>query len=230
MRTLLYVQVAEEMEKSITQSSFPEGKKLGSERELAARYHVSRNVIRKALRLLSEKGIVEIRQNEGAFVTAASNENIIEILRTMLITNKLYFLQSLEVREALEQAIIEKAILHLNQQKLSHLESIYWEMETLKQKNNIEAFIEKDSKFHEQIAGFIPNPFFQLVLTTFYGMVNKEFFLLTKVTQTALDDTQKEHLQILNSLKTNDKHAARQAVENHMNSIRKDLKKLENLR
>lgn len=64
----LFELVAQQIEASIVEGVFRAGDRLPSERQLAERCGVSRNVVREAVKRLSQKGLVETRSNRGTFV------------------------------------------------------------------------------------------------------------------------------------------------------------------
>jgi GntR family transcriptional repressor for pyruvate dehydrogenase complex len=61
-------QVAEQIRLLITRERLARGQRLPPERDLAARFGVSRPMVSQALRMLSLMGLVEIRQGSGAYV------------------------------------------------------------------------------------------------------------------------------------------------------------------
>ena len=61
----LYEQIADRLETWILANSFEGQKKLPSEQALADEFCVSRNVIREALKLLKERGLVDSRNGTG---------------------------------------------------------------------------------------------------------------------------------------------------------------------
>ncbi|HTJ26074.1 MAG TPA: FadR/GntR family transcriptional regulator [Candidatus Limnocylindria bacterium] len=65
----LHAQVADVLLRSIVTGEVAPGSALPSEPEMSARFGVSRSVIREALRVLGEKGLVEVRHGSGTRVT-----------------------------------------------------------------------------------------------------------------------------------------------------------------
>ena len=63
----LYTDIYKKLEQRIKGMS--EGDKLPSERVMVQEYGVSRNVLREALVLLSDRGMIEIRPGKGSYVT-----------------------------------------------------------------------------------------------------------------------------------------------------------------
>lgn len=65
----LYLQVAEQLRALISEGEFTAGQRLPSERDLAARFQVSRPTIREATIALEIAGAVEVRPGSGVYVT-----------------------------------------------------------------------------------------------------------------------------------------------------------------
>lgn len=67
--TPLYVQLMDEVEKSIIKGVYKPGDKIMTETEMAKEYGVSLITVRKAISSLMEKGLVVKKQGKGTFVT-----------------------------------------------------------------------------------------------------------------------------------------------------------------
>ncbi len=65
----LYLQVAEQLRALIDNGEFAAGQRLPSERDLAARFEVSRPTVREAMIALEIAGAVEVRPGSGVYVT-----------------------------------------------------------------------------------------------------------------------------------------------------------------
>lgn len=60
--------IANQIEKSVLDGELLPKQKIPSERQLTARYGVSRSIVREALRDLQGRGLIETRQGQGSFV------------------------------------------------------------------------------------------------------------------------------------------------------------------
>ena len=68
VRDNLSVQIADRLEDTIVNSdAFPVNEKLPSEQQLAEQYRMSRPVVREALKVLQERGLVALKNGLGAF-------------------------------------------------------------------------------------------------------------------------------------------------------------------
>ena len=69
----LSVRIADRLAEMIVHGRFAPGDKLPSEPELSHELNVSRTTLREALRILSTRGLVEVRRGVGTFVTESRN-------------------------------------------------------------------------------------------------------------------------------------------------------------
>ncbi len=78
-----YKWVAERLEELIERNIRAGIQKLPSEQELCKRYHVSRQTVRTALKLLEEDGVIVSKQGSGSYITGRSSKpfgNVIGVL------------------------------------------------------------------------------------------------------------------------------------------------------
>ena len=68
-RGLLTERIALQLEHGIRNGDIEAGSKLPSERELAAQFGASRNVVREVLRRLEAQHLIEVAPGRGAFVS-----------------------------------------------------------------------------------------------------------------------------------------------------------------
>ncbi len=66
--TPLYLQIEEALTQRIQNGLYPSGSKLPTENELSTTYHVSRVTVRKALKLLEDKGYIDRKVGKGTYV------------------------------------------------------------------------------------------------------------------------------------------------------------------
>lgn len=86
-RNLSY-DVASSIRDAILQGEYPEGSAIPPEPELAEQFGVSRAVIRDATRFLEARGLIEIAQGRGMFVTSSAEEALREVLLIALKKNR----------------------------------------------------------------------------------------------------------------------------------------------
>ncbi|CAB4550306.1 MAG: FCD domain-containing protein [Actinobacteria bacterium] len=126
------------------------GEFLPTEPELGAKYNVSRTSVREAMRVLSAKGLVEIRQKIGTRVQEADRWNIFDsdILRWHHEEGQgdAVMLDLIELRQILEPAAAKLAASRANMDHHSRMKSA---IETMRlELDNPEGFAKADLDFH----------------------------------------------------------------------------------
>ncbi|MGV9811117.1 winged helix-turn-helix domain-containing protein [Streptomyces cellulosae] len=69
-----YVRLADEIEDEIRSGRLPLGAALPGERAMITQYGVSIDTVRRALKLLRERGLVTTVPHKGSFVTGTPND------------------------------------------------------------------------------------------------------------------------------------------------------------
>ena len=139
-------QISNMIETKIKEGEYKVGDKLPTEQELIKIFNVSRNTIREAIQSLTNSGILEKRQGNGTYVVAQERLEV-DFFNVM---NSTTTKDVLEVRNLLEQQIVESAIEKANNEDI---EEIYRCLELRKQDtNSVRENTEADLNFHFAIA------------------------------------------------------------------------------
>ena len=64
----VFEQIADQIEKRILNGELRSGDRLPTERDLAEQFHASRTAVREAMKILAQKGLVEMRPGRGTIV------------------------------------------------------------------------------------------------------------------------------------------------------------------
>ena len=68
-----YMRIARSIAQRIADGELMEGEKLSGRSKLSSEYNVSPETIRRALRLLSDMKVVEVKEQSGVYVLSADN-------------------------------------------------------------------------------------------------------------------------------------------------------------
>lgn len=213
MSNFLYNDISEQLEEKIHDLSV--GAKLPSERTMAEEYGVSRNVLREALRVLSEKGIIEIHSGRGAYVADKQNEKLVSQLESILFENVNSLSDIEEVREAVELAVLEKAVERATEEDIRQLETIYEEME--ESKSNPKKYNSGDIRFHIQLANSTHNSVFPVLISALYNLTDKKLFRITELYPSRVNSGQREHRGIIDAIKKRDVDTVKNIGRKHFN-------------
>ncbi len=85
-----YKWLAERLKEVVQRGLQAGNDKLPSENELCKRYHVSRQTVRQALKLLEQEGIIEKRQGSGSFATGLSSNHTENRIGLLVSTDQDY--------------------------------------------------------------------------------------------------------------------------------------------
>lgn len=211
MSEILYLDVSSQLEEKISNMSI--GEKLPPERVMAEEYGVSRNVLREALRLLSEKGIIEIRSGKGTYVIDKKDIKWASQLESMIGSGSQSLIDIMEVRESLELGVFEKAVVKAQSEDILELEKVYEKME--KNRKNPREFVKHDIEFHNQLAKSTHNNLYPLLISTFYNVAGSQYFRVTELFPEALNDAQVEHRRMIDAIKTRNVELILQVGKEH---------------
>ena len=98
----LYEEVAARIEQFILQNRHQIGQRLPSEQALALSFNVSRPVIREALKLLSERRLVQSHSGGGTFISKPGAKDLIDMLSRIMAMDNISYCAVFEMRSLLE--------------------------------------------------------------------------------------------------------------------------------
>lgn len=219
-RGRLSEQVVAEIERMILEEYRDPGMRVPKEAELADRFRVSRIVIREAMKILEERGVVEVRAGRGTLTAAPTPERVKSALLRLFRDQPIPTLKEmelmLELRETLEETVASLAAVRATPEDLQQIESALTDMAA---DRSVEETIEADLRFHVAIAKAAHNRFFEMVLDP----LTQVFIQQIKLTD-SYDVGVDQHRHVFDQIKKGDPVAARQSVRRLMRSTRDHTK------
>lgn len=176
----LSTQVAREMGRRIVAGSIEAGHFLNDEAALAARYQVSRVVVRDAVKILASKGLLEVRRGIGTKIRARNHWMLLDDdvlawhLSAPASSDILH--QLLDIRMAFEPKAARWAAERGTSEDLSEIAQACARME--KEQGSVEEFIIADALFHRSVLRAAHNEF----LTAMEGVVFSALLVSIKLT------------------------------------------------
>jgi len=218
---------------------YPVGSTLPSEARLAERFGVSRLTVREALKLLSGRGLVELRQGRRAVVTQPSSTITSSVFASYIRQDPSAFLELIEVRLALEVTSATLAAQRTSRAGLAAMESALEQMahaaasfdaagpdEPLRLQAYA-AYQEADLAFHEAIALATGNRMLAHVLEALADSLLRSFqtsFAGHLARGGTAHDTYLTHLRILNAIRDGDAAGAARAMRRQLQASERDLR------
>lgn len=220
----VFEQIAVQIEKRILSGELRSGDRLPTERELAEQFQASRTAVREAMKILAQKGLVEMRPGRGTIVIDGAPEamqNSIGLVMKLQVGEVGGSDNLVEVREIFETEIAALAAARAKDEEIAAMrEAIRVMDESL---NDADAYIAADNQFHQALAKATQN---SLILILIDSIVNplseqrKHVFAVEGGPQRG----QFHHRRILESIIRRDPESARAAMRAHLQQVREDVR------
>ena len=213
-------QVVSELERMIAEQYPLPGQRLPKEADLAERFQVSRIVIREAMKVLEDRGVVEVSAGRGTFTLTPSPGKVKEVLMRLFndqpIPSLMEMERMLELRQILEETAAGLAAVRANQEDLDAMASA---LEAMRRGGSETEVIDADLRFHCAIAKATCNHYFEIVIEPLTHTFIQQM-KLTNVSNVGLE----LHHHIFQAIRARNPVAARQAVRRLLKSTLDDIR------
>jgi DNA-binding FadR family transcriptional regulator len=160
-----------QIEDAILSGEISLGERLPPARELQHVFQASRSTVREALKVLEQKGMVEIRAGSagGTYVKVSSGEKIGEGLAMLFKLGQVTVRQLFEFRELNEAMAFESAVHNATDEEISELRLL---LESLRKtycrrnESTYENFFTIEQEMHKKVLTMANNPLSKWVLET----------------------------------------------------------------
>lgn len=197
------------------------GDKLPNEKILSEQLHTGRSSIREAMKLLSSRNIVTIRQGSGTYITSSPGLTEDPLGFTFITDRKKLIHDLLEVRFLLEPSIAGMAAAHANETDIKKIVSLCNEVELLL--NQKKDHTQKDIEFHTAIALSSKN----MVVPRLIPVINSAIPLFIETTESQLfKETIETHREIAEAIANHDISCAKDAMYLHLTYNRRQIKNI----
>lgn len=172
----IFQDVVTQIQTAILDGKIKPGDKLPAERELGEMLGTSRGTLREALRVLEQKGLIEIRLGVGggAVVKDPGGKQITESLAMLIRSQKVSLHHLAEFRVDVEGTVAGLAAQRAKKSDLLHLQELLHSA-----KKHMQAGVEQwsefmrvDEKVHMYIAHIAGNPIYEMILKTVHANIH----------------------------------------------------------
>ena len=210
--------VAEDLANQIIGGALAAGAVLPAEPVLGDRYGFSRTVIREALKLLEERGLVRVEQGRGTTVQSRDAWNLLDplVIRIALsYDDDMVLLDNLiAVRRVLEREMARAAATRLTNDELAALAANLEQME--ESYDEYERFRDFDLAFHTIVMKASGNDVGQTIVRTIHAHAGMLRPLAAAQSRAELERTATEHRAIFDALASRDAEAAAGRIAAHI--------------
>ena len=191
------------------------GDRLPPERELADQFGVSRTVVRDAIKMLSGRGVLQVRRGAGIFV-ATAEETAMGRLANVLPLQGAGLRDLFDVRKVLEAQGAEWAAQRRSAHHVERLRSIV--DDARRHAEDLNVLSERDAQFHVAVAEASQNLVLVRVMFTLLDLLEaarRESLSIPGRPELSLS----QHENVLGEIEARDPEKARRAMLEHLTSV-----------
>ena len=212
-------EIASVLRSEISDNTWNEFDRLPPERELAARFGVSRGTVRDALAKLSKENLVEIRRSSGSFVTPYKRAEFAD-----LPFESIRPLELIDARFALEPHICRLAVLNARRADFEDLEVLLESMEA--EVNDRINFSELDAEFHARLVETTGNQLLVWMARQIDRVrIQDEWMRMRRLTlePPIIVQYNSQHRRIVDAIRKRDPELAAKIMKEHLETARLSL-------
>lgn len=215
--------VAVRLERAIQSGKFKAGERVPSERDLAARWKLSRTVVREGLAMLVSRGTLSRKHGSGTYVNAPELQRGMEVWREMASRHEDIQADLIEFRQMLECRSAELAAKRHDAADRRRLELAGAEVEAAWSGVDREQQLRTDAALHHAIADATHNPVFAVLMRSLHQVLLEHMHVTHAGTQLQSEvtrDVQAQHRNLVSAILARDPVAARAAAATHLQYVR----------
>lgn len=203
--------ISQKIIKMIKDSNLKVDDKLPNEKELMELFKVSRNSLREALKILSSRNIIYIKQGSGTYVAEQTGISEDPLGLLFIKDRKKLVKDILDLRYILEPEIASLAAQNASPAQVEELEEILAKMEKqIKKKND---FLEYDQEFHGLIAKMTQN----IIIAKLIPILNETIKVFSQeALTTEYENTLVSHEKLFNAIKDKKSNDAKEIMTYHI--------------
>jgi DNA-binding FadR family transcriptional regulator len=215
-----YQDVVDQIQEAIMAGTLKAGNLLPAERELKERFGVSRGTLREALRVLEQKGLIEIRTgvSGGSMVREVNSDTLSDNLG-LLIRNCAVSLNDLaEFREEMEGGVAALAAQRAGEGDVALLNDLLSEAEASLKKGRPgwDAFIRTDEQVHLALARMSGNLLFLTVLQSLYVNIHTYYVKYLPRNKALLQENLSDLSALVAAIAAHDAVMSRNVAQSHV--------------
>jgi len=211
--------VVVQLEAAILDGRFQPGEKLPPERELKDTFQVGRGAVREALRVLEQKGLLEIRLGAqgGAIVTQPSGEPMLESLSLLVKRKEIPFKDIQEFRSTVEAKIASLAAERYTTEDIAQLEAILKKCQNhLENEYDWDGFLYEDGRFHQELSNIARNQLFSLIADALHQNIHNYYTSRLGKKREILEENLQDLRSIFQAVKEGNILLAGQSMRKHI--------------
>ena len=217
-KSRIFQDVVDQIQEAILNRTLQPGDMLPPERELRESFNISRGTLRESLRVLEQKGLIEIRLGTGggAIVKNAGTEQLTETLGLMIRSGTLSVQDIGEFRQGMEGQIARLAAQRATADDIARLEALVEKAEAMTEKGAVEAFLDTDQAIHKEIGRIAGNALYRYAAQVVHDNIRKYYDNFLEFTQERMEENLLDLRGIVAAIREHRHQDAASLAEQHV--------------
>jgi len=216
----IFQDVVDQIEDAIISGRLQQGDTLPSERDLKELFQTSRGTLREALRVLEQKGLIEIKLGVGggSVVKAAPMEQVCDSLDLLVRFQQISLQHLAEFREGVEGNVAATAAQRATRRDITELENLLEKARRYVAKGVSEwrHFVEIDGRVHQALARITGNPMYIVIHQMVHDNIQRYYEQFLPWTATRLQENLDDLCSIVALIKAGDANRASARARRHV--------------
>ena len=230
-QTKVFQDVVEQIQEAIFDGRLETGQTLPAERELKAMFSISRGTLREALRVLEQKGLIEIKLGVGggSVVKAVDTEQVSESLGLLIRSQKVSLNHLAQFREDVEGIIAAHAARQHGKEDMKKLKLLLTKALKCVESGHSQrgAFINIDKQIHLTMAEITGNPIYISVLHSIHDNIHRYYDQFLSMDEPELKENYRDLCNIVEAIEKGQVNRSRELAQHHVKRFNRYMKKRE---
>lgn len=216
----IFQDAVSQIQNAILNGTFKSGDKLPSEKELGEMLEISRGTLREALRILEQKGLIQIKLgvNGGAFVTDTDGEQMSETLALLVRTQAISLEQLTDFREGVEGAVTSLAAKRISRTEIESLNRLLNSAKKCYEKglSHWKEFVTIDEEIHKAIAAAAQNPLYATIVESIHDNIDLYYDNFLKAGESEMEENYQDLENMIKAITEGDAQKAAEIARDHI--------------
>ncbi len=230
-QTKVFQDVVAQIQDAILDGRLKTGDTLPSERQLKDMFNISRGTLREALRVLEQKGLIEIKLGVGggSVVKDLNADQVSEGLALLIRSQKVSLNHLAEFREDVEGFVAARAAANRSAADISILTDLLNQAGKCIEAgpSQRETFLEIDKRIHMTLAQVAANPIYMSVLHSVHDNIHRYHDEFLSMDKRELQENYRDLCDLVHAVEKGQSDRARRLARNHVRRFNKYMKSRE---
>ena len=219
-QTKVFQDVVEQIQEAIFDGRLKTGDMLPAERELKKMFSISRGTLREALRVLEQKGLIEIKLGVGggSVVKAVDTAQVSESLGLLIQSQKVSLNHLAEFREDVEGIVAAHAAQRRTRHQIQELNRLLNQARACVEQGSSQRseFIEIDKRIHIMLADITGNPIYTFVLHSIHENIHRYYDRFLSMEKRELQENYQDLCDLAQAVENANPDQACRIAQNHV--------------